>query len=165
VVVRPAEPADVDAWLDLFDGAVVWLASQGRTGQWGTEPMSARPGFRDRVAGWVAAGHGRVATSGADVLGAAAFTVAPAYAPVADEPEIYIEGLVVSRAPQARGAGRLLLDAAVGEAREQGLARVRLDCWAGGDGGLVRYYERCGFERAGELTVGSWPGQLLVQRL
>ena len=62
-----------------------------------------------------------------------------------------------------RGIGRHLLEAAAAEARSAGCTRLRLDCWAGGDGALISYYESCGFTRSGTLLVGSWPGQLLTR--
>jgi hypothetical protein len=41
-----------------------------------------------------------------------------------------------------------------------------VDCYAGDDGGLVRYYERHGFVRT-ETYVGKddWPGQVLARRV
>ena len=47
---------------------------------------------------------------------------------------------------------------------------LRVDCFAGGDGALVRYYEKQGFTRDVEFAVprvngSDWPGQVLVQRL
>src|SRR5690348_11991631 len=46
---------------------------------------------------------------------------------------------------------------------------IRVDCWAGEDGSLVRVYERYGFSRVQEFTValpaGPWPGMLLAMRL
>jgi hypothetical protein len=41
---------------------------------------------------------------------------------------------------------------------------MRVDCYAGGTGDLVRYYERNGFVRTETFTVKEWPGQVLEQR-
>jgi len=55
-------------------------------------------------------------------------------------------------------------------AREAGVRLLRVDCFAGGDGALVRYYEQQGFTRDTAFAVPrvndvDWPGQVLVQRL
>ena len=63
--------------------------------------------------------------------------------------------------------------ALIGRARQEaaahGIGLIRVDCWAGEDGSLVRVYERCGFSRVREFTVGllagEWPGMLLAMRL
>lgn len=149
----------------MFDDAVAWLVAHQREGQWGTEPLSRQPGFAARVSGWIENGEGRIATVGGHRVAAGAFTHAPGHAPPPDRPEIYVEGVVVARSHLGRGVGRHLLEAAAAEARGLGRRQVRLDCWAGGDGALIRYYESCGFVRSGTLRVGSWPGQLLTRDL
>jgi hypothetical protein len=47
-MLRPATPADLDPLLALTDSVVAWLAARGRSGQWGSAPLSADPGLRDR---------------------------------------------------------------------------------------------------------------------
>jgi len=42
---------------------------------------------------------------------------------------------------------------------------VRVDCWAGGDGDLQRYYESQGFSPTVRFTVDDWVGQVLERRL
>jgi GNAT superfamily N-acetyltransferase len=86
---------------------------------------------------------------------------APAYVLAADAPEVYVLLLVTSRAHAGRGVGAALLDHAHAEAVERGATRLRVDCWAGGDGALVRYYEAAGFMATARFTVGDWEGQLL----
>jgi hypothetical protein len=39
------------------------------------------------------------------------------------------------------------------------------DCFAGNDGALVRFYERCGYTKTETFTVGEWPGQVLERRI
>jgi hypothetical protein len=39
-----------------------------------------------------------------------------------------------------------------------------VDCYAGGDGALVRWYESAGFTRTQAFEVRGWPGQLLERR-
>lgn len=49
------------------------------------------------------------------------------------------------------------------------MSLLRLDCYAGGDGALVRYYESVGFEQVTRFTVelfgAPYTGCLLEQRL
>ena len=60
---------------------------------------------------------------------------------------------------------RPCLERASAEAAEQGIALVRVDCYAGDDGRLVKYYESQGFTRTETFRVGEWPGQILETRL
>jgi GNAT superfamily N-acetyltransferase len=87
------------------------------------------------------------------------------YAPPATEPELYVVGLVGSRDPRARGAGRTLLGFAEVVARELGVGLMRVDCYAGGEGALVRFYESAGFTPTVPFEVKGWPGQVLERRL
>jgi hypothetical protein len=58
-----------------------------------------------------------------------------------------------------------LLDHARSECRSRGRTLLRVDCWAGANLDLARYYEREGFTRTETFHQGDWPGQLLLQRL
>ncbi len=89
----------------------------------------------------------------------------PQYAPPVQERELYVHFLVASRDYAGRGIGRQLLDFAREQARQRGIQLVRVDCWAGGDGALVRYYMSAGFARTTEFTLGEWQGQVFEQRL
>ena len=77
--------------------------------------------------------------------------------------------LVTDRASAGQNIGGVLLDHARELAREAGVGLLRVDCFAGGDGALVRYYEKQGFTRTETFAVpvndSEWPGQVLVQRL
>ena len=78
--------------------------------------------------------------------------------------------LITDRAQAAAGIGGQLLAHAATLARERGLGLLRVDCYAGGDGALVRWYERQGFTAIDPFTVERpgrepWPGQVLVRRL
>jgi GNAT superfamily N-acetyltransferase len=100
------------------------------------------------------------------VLGAMVITPERAsYVPAAGEPELYVNLLVTSRRQRGRGVGAALIGQALAEAAERGLDLIRVDCFAGDDGKLVRYYESVGFTPVQEFTVGEWPGQLLELRL
>ena len=165
ILVRPGGSADVPAVLALFDEAVGWLASAGRTGQWGTQPWSAQPRRVAQFERFAASGGLRVAEAGGAVAGAMQLGEAPSYAPPAQEPELYLEGFVVSRRFAGRGVGQVLLSRACAEAAGRGAGLLRLDCWAGGDRALVRYYERAGVTATERFAVGDWEGQILVRRL
>jgi GNAT superfamily N-acetyltransferase len=90
----------------------------------------------------------------------------PVYVSPGREPNLYVLALVSSKEhPAGRGAGRLLLDHARAEALKRGLGLLRVDCWAGGDGALIRYYQSAGFTPTERFMVGDWQGQLLEQRV
>jgi GNAT superfamily N-acetyltransferase len=104
------------------------------------------------------------------VLGALVITEIPvAYVPAAAERELYINLLLVSRWYSGQGIGAALIEHAKQEAAVRGIGLIRVDCWAGQDGSLVRVYEKYGFSRVQEFTValpaGKWPGMLLAMRL
>lgn len=174
-------PADVPAILQMLDDAQDWLASHGRTGQWGTDHFSGAPASVERFTTlattgtvWLAVDRGDEST--ADNTGNAGNTVAgvvitsttaAAYVPPADEPEHYISLLVTARACTGRGVGAALLRHALAEARAAGVGLVRVDCYDGDDHRLVAYYEKQGFTSLGTFTArgGTWPGRLLGQRV
>lgn len=164
--IRPARSDDDAGVLRLFDDAIAWFVTIGNTGQWGTEPFSARPEQVARVRGWVAeagawiAEHPEAGTVGFLLQGAATD-----YVPAATEPELYVRVLIGSRDPRAKGTGRALLAFAEASARAAGVGMLRVDCYAGGSGDLVRFYESCGFERTDTFLVGEWPGQVLARRI
>jgi hypothetical protein len=54
--MRRGRSDDAGAVLAMLDGAVAWLASTGRSGQWGTEPFSAEPERVAQVRAWAAGG-------------------------------------------------------------------------------------------------------------
>ena len=83
------------------------------------------------------------------------------------EPERYIHWLASDRRFKGRGAGAALLAHAAGVTREAGVSLLRVDCYAGGDGKLVAYYEGNGFVRTESFTHGenAWPGQVLARRV
>lgn len=169
-VVRRALPDDARAVLQLFDEAIEWFVQSGNTGQWGTQPFSGQALWQNRVAEWCAgpdswvAVHPELGVCGALVLGEAA-----SYVPPATEPEVYVRTLIGSRDPRAKGTGRRLLAFADERAAASGLSLLRVDCYAGGTGELIGFYESCGYTRAGTFTVPKephdWPGQLLTRRL
>jgi GNAT superfamily N-acetyltransferase len=163
MAVRPGRPDDADAVLAMLDEAVRWLAPTGRGGQWGTEPFSADPQRVAQVRAWAAGDGLRVAEVDGVPVGAMVLGEAPAYVPAADTPEVYVLLLVASRVHAGSGVGAALLRHAHAEAPEKGATRLRLDCWAGGDGGLVRYHQSAGFTATTRFTIGPWEGWVLEQ--
>ena len=163
--VRHGSPGDASVMLSLFDDAVAWMVTRGMIEQWGAKPFSSDPKRVSAVDGWARGGGLRICERDGHPVAAMVLGCAPAYVPPATEPELYVVALVTSRSPAARGAGRVLLGTAECEARSRGLFLLRVDCFAGNDGALVRYYESAGFERTSSFLVGAWPGQLLERRL
>lgn len=149
----------------MFDGAVAWLTSLGRTGQWGSEPFSADAARVELVTSWATSGGMRVAELDGRPAGCLAVGPAMPYVTPAPEPELYVRGLVVDRRFHGRGVGAALLERTRAEAAGLGIALVRVDCYAGDDGRLVAYYESQGFTRTESFRVGDWPGRLLEMRL
>ncbi|WP_414939429.1 GNAT family N-acetyltransferase [Amycolatopsis sp. cmx-11-51] len=163
-IIRKGGSGDFQALLDMFDDAVAWLVERGSGGQWGTEPWSTVPKRIERVRG-MAGEHGLyIGEVGGEVAGAIILGDAMHYAPPVGEPELYIRLLLTSRRFSGHRVGSRLLEFALAEVRERGIGLLRVDCWAGGDGGLQRYYERQGFTPAERFDVNGWIGQVLVQR-
>jgi hypothetical protein len=112
-----------------------------------------------------------LAHAGARIIGAIVLGDKPPHYidPAGDGREIYISGFITTRAPDARTVGRLLLHHTKATAARAGVGLLRLDCYAGGDGALVRYYESVGFEQVTRFTVellgATYTGCLLEQRL
>jgi len=162
LVIRRATVLDAPAVLKVFDEVMAWFVQMGNGGQWGSAPWSASPRriqlLEDACAlpdAWVAEDE-RGHLFGALVLGEAQPYVSPA-----TEPEIYVRVLVASRDARARGIGRRLLAFADNRARDAGVQSLRVDCYGGGTGALVRFYESCGYERIEAFSVDGWPCQLL----
>jgi hypothetical protein len=146
--IRDGSSADLPVALQLLDDAIAWLTSTGRTGQWGTQPFSAIESRRTQFANLLHSGITRVAESHGTPVGLTIAAPEPsAYVAQAHVPELYLHLLVTSR---ARGVGQL-----------------RVDCYAGSDGALVRAYQRLGFDVESEFVVERpdqlWPGCVLVK--
>jgi GNAT superfamily N-acetyltransferase len=164
LAVVPGSAADAPALLALFDDAVAWLVARGQTGQWGTEPFSARPAQVARVEGWAAGGGLWLARADGEVAGAIVVGDAHDYVPAATVPELYVQVLLTASAFRGRGVGAALVSHAEGLARDGGAEQLRVDCWAGVDA-LPAAYERLGFARVGSFDVDGWPGAVLVRPL
>ncbi|KAF2671841.1 hypothetical protein BT63DRAFT_476689 [Microthyrium microscopicum] len=181
VTLRPATLDDIPAALRLMDIAVDWLVKRGQPGQWGTEKPSEDPArvehatqFVESGGTWIAVDNTASPKSGESgeelsiinsVVGVLTVGKANPYVEPATDPELYINFLITDRASSGKSIGTLLLDKARGLAREAGVSLLRVDCYAGGSGGLVRYYESQGFEKTDAFEIKDWPGQILIQRL
>lgn len=155
---------DAERLLALFDAAITWLVARGQTGQWGSEPFSAKPGNVERAHAWAASGGLWFAVDGTADAGAIVLGAAYDYVPATDVPEVYVQVLLTDPAYRGRGVGARLVEHAVAEARGRGAERLRVDCWDGVPG-LPRQYERLGFTRTGSFAVGEWPGAILERRV
>jgi len=155
--------------LALLDKAAAWLVAQGRTGQWGTGRQATDPRRIAMARKWAESGGLYLAWLDGTPVGALAVGEAPAYAGPATEPELYVNLLVTDRDHAGKGIGGALLEHARELAEAAGKHLLRLDCYAGGDGALVRYYESQGYTATESITVdtptGPWPGQILVRLL
>ena len=161
--IRAGSVEDLDAVMAQFDAAVAWRAAQGRTGQWGDQPWSASADRVDQIRRMIEGSELLLLDrDGAIVAALAHGAVAPDYVPEATDREDYVLLLVAD--PSAPGAGRRLLDESWSRARADGIQRQRVDCYAGDDGKLVRFYQSAGFTRTGTFDVRGWPGQLLERR-
>lgn len=157
--------------LALLDGAVAWLAEQGRTDQWGTEPFSGLPERVAQMKEYADAFLVRVAERPeGGVAGVCVLADEPQeFVPAAGEPEVYVRLLVTDRALRGSGVGTALVADARAQAARRGVGLLRVDCFGGGDGALVRQYERLGFTPSGTFAVERpgrpvWPGRVLEIR-
>lgn len=171
VQLRPATGDDCDAVVALYDEAVAWLVARGRSDQWGTTPFSAMLNVVAQIHERANSGSTWVADTGTKLLGAIVLgDKPPGYIDQpAGEPEVYISGFITSRVSRAHNVGAMLLEHARATARQAGISLLRLDCYAGGDGRLVRYYESVGFRQVTRFTVelfgAPYTGCLLQHRL
>ncbi|MFJ2771850.1 GNAT family N-acetyltransferase [Streptomyces sp. NPDC087300] len=168
--IRRGGAGDIPAIIALFDGAVEWLVARGRTGQWGSKPWSANPKAVAMVEKYVTTGAPWIAEIDGTVVGTLTLTEGPGgdIVPAAGEPERYVHLLAADHGRHAgRGVGRALLAHAVEETRAQGVSLLRVDCYRSEDRALVAYYESNGFTATETFTGpdGSWPGQVLAQRV
>ncbi|MFI7410565.1 GNAT family N-acetyltransferase [Streptomyces sp. NPDC049627] len=170
IMIRDAGPGDIPVILGMLDGCVEWLTAQGRTGQWGSKPLSENPKVAESVARDMEAGDAFIAEADGVPAGTLTLTDAPgaylSHLPPPGEPERYIHWLASDRRFKGHGVGSTLLAHAAETTRRAGISLLRVDCYAGDDGKLVRYYENNGFLRTETYTgKDDWPGQVLARRV
>ncbi|AKJ12441.1 GCN5 family acetyltransferase [Streptomyces incarnatus] len=172
ITIREGGPDDIPVILAMLDSSVEWLVSQGRTGQWGSKPLSENPRVAESVAGYMDKGSTYIAE--VDGVPAATLTLSDApgaylsHLPPPGEPERYIHWLASDRRFKGHGAGAALLAHAAEVTRRAGISLLRVDCYAGDDRKLVAFYEANGFTPTETYTSGEqndWPGQVLARRV
>ncbi|UNO40057.1 GNAT family N-acetyltransferase [Streptomyces sp. MST-110588] len=166
--IRPGSPADAPVILDMLDSAVAWMNARGNTEQWGTVPFSQKPDGAARVERYTTENTPYIAELDGTPAGALVLDSGPSPQmpiAVAGEPERYVRLLVSHRRYAGRGIGAALLAHAAEETRRAGVELLRVDCWAGGGGELVAFYERNGFAPTDRFLVETWPGQVLARRI
>lgn len=178
---------DVPVVLNILDATVKWLVSRGETTQCGTTPFSEVPRHTKQLEEYTTTGLGIwLAIKVADgtpigqnqhskgmngeaprtIIGALAIGERGSHVPPVSEPELYVRLLVTDRQCAGNQIGKRLLDHARDLASKAEVSLLRVDCYAGGDGKLIQYYESQGFKRFESLnTEGEWPCQVLAQRL
>ncbi|GAA2065360.1 GNAT family N-acetyltransferase [Streptomyces albiaxialis] len=152
----------------MLDGAVAWMNARGNTEQWGTVPFSRKPGGAERIQRYTTEHEPFVAELDGVPVGCLVLGEGPSpQMPIApaEEPERYVRLLVSDRAHAGRNIGGALLERAAEETRRAGVDLLRVDCWAGGGGELVAFYERAGFTPSAPFVHGTWPGQVLERRV
>jgi GNAT superfamily N-acetyltransferase len=164
LTIRPGNEADGPAVVALFDDAVAWLVERGQTGQWGATPFSERPGINERVHGFRIGGGLYVAEREGVPVGVLVVGPAPAYAPPAPVPELYIILLLSSRELAGQGIGSVLVNKAIELGYDRRAEVLRVDCWAHAPG-LVRWYEKQGFTRSSRFELNGWQGQIFTMQL
>jgi GNAT superfamily N-acetyltransferase len=166
ISIRQGTIDDFDAILMLMDEAVAWLAGQGRTGQWGSEPFSSLTRSVEYMRGEVEENDLWIAGIDDEPVGAMLLGEAPTrYVEPVTERELYLHLLVTSRRFTGQGIGRALVEQAKAVARERGIDLIRVDCYGGDDRKLVAVYERFGFTPTHVVMVKEWPAQVLEMRL
>jgi GNAT superfamily N-acetyltransferase len=166
ISIRQGTIDDFDAILMLMDEAVAWLAGQGRTGQWGSEPFSTLTRSVEFMRGEIEENDLRIAEIDGEPVGAMLLGEAPTrYVEPVAERELYLHLLVTSRRFTGQGIGRALVGQAKAVARERGIDLIRVDCYGGDDRKLVAAYERLGFRPTHVVMVKEWPAQVLAMRL
>ncbi|MFJ7904552.1 GNAT family N-acetyltransferase [Streptomyces sp. NPDC096198] len=169
--MREGGPDDALATLSLLDKATEWLATRGRTAQWGADPWSSQPASVRRIRRYAKEMTVRVAELEGTVAGVSILSETPQpYVDSAAEQEMYILLLVTDRDLTGRGVGRALVDDACAQAVRRGIGLLRTDCYDG-DGALVRHYQRLGFRPAESIrvyrsgTADTWPCRVLEMRV
>ncbi|MGW1993848.1 GNAT family N-acetyltransferase [Embleya sp. NPDC001921] len=166
--IRPGGLADAPGVLGMLDAAVAWMNDRGNTEQWGTTPYSQKPGGVARVERYMTENAPHIAELDGVLVGALVLDTGPSpLMPIApaEEPERYVRLLVSDRRHAGLGIGANLLAHAAEETRRAGVELLRVDCWAGGGGELVAYYERNGFTPTDRFMSDAWPGQVLARRV
>jgi GNAT superfamily N-acetyltransferase len=144
-------------------GVIEWFVSIGNLQQWGSEPWSTMPRRITQVTDRARCRRMGGAERAGEVR---AFLALGESMPMCRRPpgRSCMCGYGGSRV-RVRGIGRRLMAFADEQARAAGLDHLRVDCYGGGSGDLVRFYESCGYTRIAPFNVDGWPGMLLGRQL
>ncbi len=163
--IREGGPEDAPELLRMFDEAVEWLTERGSGAQWGTRPWSDQPERVERVRELATEGLWIAEIDRAPAGALIVSETALEYSPPVEERELYVRLLLTSRRHSGRNVGGRLLDHARAQARGRGISLMRVDCWAGGDGSLIRYYEGQGFTPTVRVPVRDTEVQMFEDRV
>ena len=152
-------PMDTEFIIAIFDVSLPYLASIGSEGQWGTKPFSEREEFWDEIRGfvegnqnleqgiaWIAdieivneEGYLETKPAGTIILTTTRHHAPPSVSPRV--PELYVKFLITDKRLGAlsKGVGLRMLDFVKEVTRWEKIKLLRIDCWRGGNQGLVRY--------------------------
>ena len=98
ISIRAGSIEDFDVIIALMDEAVAWLAEQGRTGQWGSEPFSTLTRSVEYIRQEVEANDLWIAEIDGGPVGAMLLGEAPTrYVEPVEERELFLHLLVTSR--------------------------------------------------------------------
>jgi ribosomal protein S18 acetylase RimI-like enzyme len=115
----------------IWDRAVAWLVARGQALQWGTEPASAQPRYREFVRHWVSDPGLRIAID-RTAVGASVIVASPSkHVPPTSRRETYLLFLISDRDYAGRGIGAELVRRAAADARAAGSELLRVGCWSG----------------------------------
>lgn len=163
--LRRGGPEDIPELLRMFDEAIVWLTERGSAEQWGSHPWPGNPARVEMVRKLAAEGLWFAEIDGTTAGTLIISETALDYSPPVEERELYVRPLLTNRKHIGRNVGGQLLDHARAQARSLGISLVRIDCWSGGDGSLVRYYEGQGFTPTARIPVRDTEVQVFEDRV
>jgi ribosomal protein S18 acetylase RimI-like enzyme len=157
VIVRPAQPGDENAVLDLLGEAATWLDERGIE-QWPRRfPVTS-------VQRQIAAGRVLLVGQGSHSIATVAVAesdtglwgpdIGPAY---------YISRLAVARRASGANLGYRIIDWVSSKAAARGWPYVRL-ATASNNSALWRYYERAGFQHVADPPTARWPTSLYERK-
>ncbi|RPA88087.1 hypothetical protein BJ508DRAFT_320192 [Ascobolus immersus RN42] len=166
IIITLAPPNTLPTLGALFDASITWLNSIGITTQWGTTARSKTPEFQERLEAIYANAMVLQARTSTDHpthpdtilgfigIGNTGYNPYPGIVP--DMPDgtdaVHITVLIRNReTPEisalSKGVGRALVEEAKKETKRRGVPCLRVDCYGGADGTLVKVYESMGFKR------------------
>jgi ribosomal protein S18 acetylase RimI-like enzyme len=179
ITIAMAPPTTQPTIATLFDASITWLNSIGITTQWGTSPRSQNPEFLERIRSIytnslvlearTTSDHPTHPDTALGFIGIGNTGYNPYPGVVPDMPEgvdaVHITVLIRNReTPEisaiSKGIGRALVEEARKETQRRKVPCLRVDCYGGGEGALVKVYESMGFTRRPlEPVIFKKPGQ------